>query len=652
MGNQVLRPSGIGFYNGGWTAEPGGTARWEAIDDVTPDEDVTYVTSATVNDAFTVRLTDMDLLSFPRPLRIPGITLIARVRAEIANPTTFRFRVRYLGVDYDSVDLTFTSDVYIDVPLTLVTLPDGNAWNTLKLNNLEIGLVYVSGETLRCTKVELHVHTELFPHITQSPESDGFYAAGWTPVPGGADRYMHLTAPFDGNLSYLSSVVAADEYTAELTDLGAMIFPPTIDRVRASALVRNVDLVDPATIKVRMRSGGSDFDGATTTDGHVIPPDSVWVPIYETWVNEPTSGFPSGNPAGVDWVVADANALEIGVVNDVAGPEVRVTSMESEVWLRYTPVTSFDALPTADGFHTDLPPIVPNGGEAAWEDVDETPPDDAVTYIGGDADAANTILYATFDTDADTFVLAVDEQIFNVEVRLRIRLGATSSAVVAPLIRWAGETFMGSPVRIEGTGATWFDVKEDFFANPITGAKWTTGTLDAEYGMAVISGEAFLSRVRAQVQTAPLIVGASSSTSFLLTDDADTFIARAAGGDGTVYAVTEFAIGTGGYDPTDPKTIVPVVKADTALASEVARFPLTKVTYDFTSSPKRVWYWCRVPRDVALDRIGEVGLFATIYDSPFPAEIGTSFMFGLCHMPVQCRHENDVHLYILRVDYP
>jgi len=650
MANLVLRPNAIGYYNAGWNVLPA-APRWQNIDDADHDGDASYVYTSTPLDAFTVELTNLDLTNFPRPHRIPGVTLVATVRTTLANPTTFRFRLRYLGVDYDSEDFTISSTSYIEQNRTYITLPDGNAWNTVKLNKLQIGLVYISGEPLRCTKMELHVHTELYPHWTTIPDAEGFHT-GWTATPGGADKFRHLTPPFDGNLSYLSSTAALDAYTAGVGDIGPALFPGDIDRVRASALVRNDDATLPATVKVRIRSGGADYDGATTTDGLVVEPGGPWEPISETWVTEPSSGFPSGLPAASDWLLGDVNAMEIGLVNVDAGPEVRMTSMEADVWLKYLPATTMTAVPVADGFHTDLPPLVPGAGEARWEDVDDNPPDDAASYVGGNADTAGTALYATFDTDADTFVVPAGEQILNVQVRLRLRLGTTSEAVIAPLIRWTGETYMGLPVRIEGTGATWFDVKEDFFTHPVTGTKWTTGTLDAEYGMVILSGEVYLSAVLVEIQTAPDVTGASGGSSFLLTDAADTFIARAAGGDGTVYAVLEFGVGNSGYDPLDPKTIVPVVKADVALINEIARFPITKVTTDYTSTPKHVYYWCRVPAGAAIDRIGEVGLFAQILDSPFPAEIGTWFLFGILHMPVQCRHQDAVHLYVLRVDYP
>ena len=122
--------------------------------------------------------------------------------------------------------------------------------------------------------------------------------------------------------------------------------------------------------------------------------------------------------------------------------------------------------------------------------------------------------------------------------------------------------------------------------------------------------------------------------------------------DGTIYAPVEFAVGTGGFNPVVPTTVIPVSTAAVALANEVYRDRIQRITYDTTNYPVDPWeviYWCRVPRDVAVEAVGEVALFAEILWSPIPAEIGTSFMFALLHMPCQCRHKNTVHLYKLKV---
>lgn len=647
MANLVLRPDSVGFYSG-WSTAPA-APHWSNINDADSNGDGTYVFTDVEDSAFTTGYTNTSPLSFPRPTRIPSIVVVATVRGVSVTPTTFKFRLRYLGVNYDSEEFTVASSTYIEKYKKYDVLPDGNPWSSLKLNEIEVGLVYGSGIELRCSKLEIQVQTETYPHWRLNPDGEGFHA-DWTAAPGTGPTYLHVAGQFDGNSSYVSADTVGDTYTTALSDTG-IISPTTIDRVQASVLVRNVDDTDSTTCKVVVRSGGTTFDGATSTTGHTLPANSDWVRLTEEFITEPSSGWPSGNPAATDWGKATVDALEIGARVGVTGPEIRATNYLLEVWLENSPITSIDSFPSANGFHTGLAPIVPNGGESAWEDVDEDPPDDATTYVGANADTAGTPQYGTFSITS-LGGLPAGEKIANVELRLRVRLGGTSTTTIAPVVRSGGDTYIGKPVFIEGTGTTWFDVKEDFGTNPDSGSPWTDTAVDAaEWGMVVLEGECFLSRVRVQAHTATDFVGTTGASEFQLTDEADFYINRSVG-DGTILAPLEFGVGTGGFLPADPKTASAVVKADTALFDEIARFPITQVTVDFTSTPQSVYYWCRVPQDVAVDKIGEVGLYATIIWSPIPAEIGYEFLYGIMHMPCQVRHTDSVHLYVLRVDYP
>jgi hypothetical protein len=136
-----------------------------------------------------------------------------------------------------------------------------------------------------------------------------------------------------------------------------------------------------------------------------------------------------------------------------------------------------------------------------------------------------------------------------------------------------------------------------------------------------------------------------------LTNAADAFILRSVSDD-TMWYVFEFGVGTGGYTPGDPTAVLAVNKADTALTAEVARFPITQITMN-DAAPWEVTYWCRVPRDrVDGNTIGEVGLYATIYWSPFPAEIGTVHLWAKAHVAGQAVVRDDVLLFPLKIIYP
>jgi len=910
---------------------------WDSINEANSDGDTTYV-YATESGPFTVNFDDCFTRAYVRPVRISGATLVATCRVNGALPTRFKFRLRHLGVDYDTDEYEITSNTYVEMAHVYHQIPNGQGWTAVGLNGLEAGLVYESGSELRCTKLELQVHVEPYAHQTLSP-SDVTSAPNhqqWANFPGttgahvsvgrydGDQSYIHSSTlwaakdtgldwilhsvygfaeddvfavgtegtivywngtdwdPIDTGItslreynlhsvwgtsatdlfvvgefgtilywdgvtwSQMTSGVTDDLYgvwgtstsdvyvvgvtgtvlhyngvawssmasgvlnnlndvwgagvnqvyacgsngtilyydgiswatqpsgviwelhslwgdavnnvyvvgragtilnydgfnwnpqtsgtllelrgvwgdtattdrvavghdgialrwtgTAwieqpthqtndlldvwgtlstnifavgevgtslvyeekewepisvfELTDIQTPLKPPNIDKVQVSCVVKNI-ADTPAQAAVVLRSAGTDYYGAHGTDGWVIPPDNVWHLVEEEFLNDPNTGWPSGSPGYTAWTSAEADLMEAGIIN--FGGNLRCTSIGAETFQKYTPLTTHDMFPTADGYHQQLPALVPGAGESPWQDIDEDPPDYAASYIGADADAAESLLYGSFTVGPSIGALPAGEQVYALEVRLTLRLGtATTSALVAPILRYNNETYIGRTFPINNTGANWFAIKQDFYTSPFTGSPWTVAEIDAtEYGMVILEGEAFLTQLRTQIQTAPdFVTSTPDPTDLQLTDLAETpvtgYIDRSKT-DGTIYAIRDFAIGTGGYNPTTPTTVVPVNTADTALANEIYRGRIERITYDTTNYPVDPWevtYWCRVPKDVAIEAIGEIGLFAEIIWSPIPAEVGTWFMFALAHMPCQCRHPKTVHLYRLKIEYP
>ncbi len=932
MAQLVLRPNAVGFYSAGsripWAAN-GGFTLWDALNEANEDGDTSYVYADDVG-PFTVLLEDVATGSFVRPVRIASATVVATVRLNGATPAKFKFRLRHLGVDYDSPEYEVTSASYVEVEHIYYQLPSGFAWSSTRLNEAELGLVFVEGDELRCTKLELQVHTEPYTHQTLVP-SDVTAAVDhqqWDNFPGTASAHMSV-GRFDGDGSYihsstlweqletrlgtplydvygfatddvyavgafgairhwdgtewsiidlgivtdlftvwgssatdvfiagdvglimhwdgftwsaqasgvvgvlnglwgsssadvfavgvagtiihyngavwaaqvsgtvnaLSSVWGAasnqvfatgvggtilfydgvswaaqvsgtalnlndawgtavnDVYTVgvagtilhydgigwsaqtsgtlkelwgvwgdggtgdvlavgddgtvrrlesatwieqptyldtdlrsvwgtlatnvfvvgfsglalrfnapawypisvfKLSDLQTPLTPPNLDKIQVSVLVKNEGAQD-AQAAVVVRSIGVDYRGAHGTGGWTIPADGVWHLIEEEFLNDPSTGWPSGAPAYTPWNTAEADLLEAGVQN--LGGDLRCTTVAAETFQKHTPLAVADLFPTSDGYHQDLPALVPGGGEDPWEDIDEDPPDYAVSYIGADADAADTNLYGSFGVGPAFGPFPAGEQCYAVELRLTLRLGAaTTIAMVAPILRYNNETVIGRTFPISNTGTDWFDVKQDFYTSPFTGVPWTDAEINAtEYGMVVLQGEAFLTRLRVQVQNAPAAVTTTPDATTMSLTDAAIFYINRSKGDGTIYFPRSFAVGTGGFNPLTPTTVLPVNTADVALSNEIYRDRVQRITYDTTNYPIDPWevtYWCRVPRTAAVNVVGEVALFAEILWSPIPAEIGTWFMYALLHMPCQCRHPNTVHLYKLKVEYP
>jgi hypothetical protein len=945
MAVYILRPDDIGRYSTGWEilSSSGYTTYWEVLNEKDQDQDANCV-HTDIAGPFTVKLTDFYAGSFIRPCRVSGIMVVATVRSDNPNPSNFRFRLRYSGYDYDSEVYTVSTSNYVEVVVHYPQLPNGDGWNSVRLSDLEIGLVYVDGEALWCTKLEVQVATELYPHYTLVPTDVGahqdwkvhpdvgpaalavqsfdgdesyiysdttwssmdsvssydllacfgfsgtnvwavglqgtivqydgtrwikrlaptaspttnhlygvwgldpadlwvvgqlgtilhydgtdwlahtsgtvydlaavwgasatdVWAVGangtalhydgvsWSPVATGItdtlrsisgtatndiwavgdnEALLHwnglvwtwfppvtpgppwdsisgvtMLAPADAwavgavgetyhwdglawslvvspttfNLhavwgSSSSNVVAVGENgtiihwdglawetlpTATTKALNGVwgatpyrIFvvgqddtllahpditwwpkstflmdqlpvapaPPVIDRVNAGVLVKNQSDTVDGSCAVVLRSGGVDYLGSTGTDGQVVPLDEKWHALDTYWLNDPATGWPSGTVGTTPWVVPEVNGLELGVLN--LGGDLRCTSMALEVWLKYVPLSTTTLVPTGDGdYYTSfwpnrIPTIFPGG--AAWAAVQDDPPDFGATYITGNADTAGTPLYGTFTIGA-LAPLPPTQQIYCLQHRTWLQLGSTDHAVVAPVFRRSGETYVGRPYRIDHTGASWFLLRTPFFTSPFSSEPWTQVELAAlQIGVVILEGEVLITNVNIQVETCPLLITpvVPDPVDLQLTQGAINMMNRSLL-DGTIYAVTDFALGKGGFVPTSPWQVVPVNPLDTALANELYRDQIDRVTLDRDVSPPPpppppqptiVRYWCRLPRDVIRDAIGEVGLYATILWSPFPAEIGTKFLFALQHIPCQCLHQRATQLFEVSITYP
>lgn len=443
----------------------------------------------------------------------------------------------------------------------------------------------------------------------------------------------------------------------ELTNFQTPTNPPLIDRVQVSALVQNRG--DQAgQCAVVLRSGGTNYYGAHGTNGWSIPADSKWHLIEEEFLNDPSVAWPSGAPGWSPWNSAQVDLAEAGVVN--LGGDLRVTTLGLETYQLHPGVTTYDAFPTSDGYRQDydvVNPAQPPGSN--YLNVDEDPPDYATSYLGSNSAVAGDTQYGTFGVGPAIGAFPAGEQPYFVELRNTIRLGITDTALVAPVIRSNNETYVGRTYPISNTGTNWFAFQQKYFTSPFTNSPWTAAEIDAaEFGIVVLEGDAWVTQVRVHTETAPLLTGTPDPLDLRMTDLATApvtgYITRSAS-EGIIYAVTEFAIGTGGYNPTTPTTVLPVSTAAIGLTNEVYRAPISHLTYDVDNYPADPWevtYWCRVPREAAIEAVGEIGLFAEIIWSPVPAEIGTKFLFALMHMPCQCRHSRTVHLYRLTIEYP
>ena len=111
--------------------------------------------------------------------------------------------------------------------------------------------------------------------------------------------------------------------------------------------------------------------------------------------------------------------------------------------------------------------------------------------------------------------------------------------------------------------------------------------------------------------------------------------------DHTAFKITEFAVGTGGYDPSYPLASTLVDPSKQELISEVFRGPVNTVETPLISGIAKAFI-CRLAREDLQAGIGEFGLIAEILWSPYSSEIGTTFLFAAVHQPLSGKTLNHV----------
>lgn len=124
-----------------------------------------------------------------------------------------------------------------------------------------------------------------------------------------------------------------------------------------------------------------------------------------------------------------------------------------------------------------------------------------------------------------------------------------------------------------------------------------------------------------------------------------------------VFQAVGFSVGRGGYQ-ADPTQVVPLTGAETALIDPVYPDAVGGIApFDLIEEPtiaSRV-YDCRLAATLSPSNadygLGEIGIWATILVSNIPAEVGTTFLLALAHMPIRCKTNRDAYLLRVVVNY-
>lgn len=103
--------------------------------------------------------------------------------------------------------------------------------------------------------------------------------------------------------------------------------------------------------------------------------------------------------------------------------------------------------------------------------------------------------------------------------------------------------------------------------------------------------------------------------------------------DHTAFVIDQFSVGISGYDPSYPIRSTLVDPSLQALVAEIYRGAITAVESPLQSGIATAFV-CRLGREDVVGGLGEIGLWARILWSPFPSEIGSTFLFATVHHPL------------------
>jgi hypothetical protein len=592
-----------------------------------------------------------------------GVLVLATVRVTVTAPLVdFKFRVRVSGQNFDSPIYTTNNTSYLDVYNWYPLVPNGAAWTSSILETLEMGLVFVGGDgnELRCTKMEAHVLVDALPDLRLDPVNLGS-SSSWISVPSGMQHYQAVNGAWDGDLSYIKSSNLGDVELLSPETLASLPIP-NVEKVKVTAAVRTTNKEGAPVPSARqlLRIGGSNYESGVNDLSHQIdlavdPNPYKWALLSGEFYGDPSLAWPDGSTGGGSWTLSQINSVEIGIENRSA-ELLRCSQLAFDLFLHPTVISTLEHLPTADSLqYASIPavsPVQPVG--SYYLNINEDPPDDSGSYIGADAGTLGFPAVGTFAVGGGGVVPA-GEQVWAVQSTCRIQLGSSAPALVAFCVNDASnELVIGKPRWINGTGTTWFNLTETWYTNPLTGQKWGSSEPDSlEWGVVILEGEAFFSQIKISALTAPDYSSLSDPSQFYLTNAVGAFIG-ASKATGIVYEINEFGVGTGGYSPSDPTSVTPVITSDTSLVNEVYRASVDKVETEDLSPGTRVTYWCRVPRsNLKGYQVGEIGLYCEVLwsiDPAFPA--GYQFLYAIGHSPGQVIVEDDVMLFKLSIDYP
>lgn len=105
------------------------------------------------------------------------------------------------------------------------------------------------------------------------------------------------------------------------------------------------------------------------------------------------------------------------------------------------------------------------------------------------------------------------------------------------------------------------------------------------------------------------------------------------------FVVDSFAVGRDGYQMANPVLVQPINTTLTTLMDQF--FPISPATKPLEAierpTPSTIIANCRLASNEGIAGLGEVGLWGKIVNSIVPAEINTTFLLAVAHMPLNTK---------------
>lgn len=133
-----LVPTGVGNYT---QLTPSAGANWQAVNEVPPDDDGTYVENATIDQKDTYEMQNLAAVTPGQVTDIAAVQWLCRAYNTVSQGGNFARLLRLYGVDHQGDDVGYDRS-YDYHPEVLGTSPaTGQDWTEAEINALEAGVV-------------------------------------------------------------------------------------------------------------------------------------------------------------------------------------------------------------------------------------------------------------------------------------------------------------------------------------------------------------------------------------------------------------------------------------------------------------------------------------------------------------------------------